>query len=109
MGKRQSFNFDTDNDRYSDQDALGSEPSRQSSGNLVIGPLGILLGLLIVVALCFATGIIVYFTHPNQDLNCDDPLPCPANVTWQRCLDMAMERNQCKFILIRLFNCMIKI
>ena len=102
MGKNQSFSFDNINDTYSEQDALGSGSKRASSPKrsaLVIGLVGILLVLLLVAILFFATGIIVYFLHPNHGLVCDDDVTASNgdNVTWQLCLNFSSQMNECKY------------
>ena len=105
MGKSQTFNFDSIKDKHSNQDAFGSDNDPKAN-NIVIGPLGILLGILLVIALCVATGLIVYFLHPNHGLKCDDghidARPCTANITWEVCLNMSRERDECKYRFVLL-------
>ena len=74
MAKNQSYSFDKIEDTLSSNEFVnqgrGSESrGSKSSGPVEIGVAGVVLFLLLTLALCFATGFVVYFLRPDARCN----------------------------------------
>ena len=74
MAKNQSYSFDKIEDTLSSNEFVnqgrGSESrGSKSSGPVEIGVAGLVLFVLLTLALCFATGFVVYFLRPDARCN----------------------------------------